>query len=61
MLPRITEFVHNSFPIVADPEQITRDDFEIFYVYLIDKEGVLRTAIPGTKEAARALISSSKN
>lgn len=51
MLPRITEFVHNSFPIVADPEQITREPFEIFGIYLVDKEGVVRTYIPGTKEA----------
>ena len=51
MLPRITEFVHNTFPIVADPKQVTRKPFDIFGVYLIDKEGTLRTFIPGTKEA----------
>lgn len=51
MLPRINEFVHNTFPILADPDQITRGDFEIFSVYLIDKEGTLRTYIPGVKEA----------
>ncbi len=51
MLPRITEFVHNSFPIVADPDQITRDDFEIFSVYLIDREGIVRTHIPGDIDA----------
>lgn len=51
MLPRIKEFVHNSFPIVADPKQETREAFDIFSVYLIDKEGVLQTHIPGTKEA----------
>lgn len=51
MLPRITEFVHNSFPIVADPEQETREAFDIFSVYLIDKEGILQTHIPGIKEA----------
>lgn len=51
MLPRISEFVHPSFPIVADPEQETREDFEIFSIYLIDKEGILQTYIPGVKEA----------
>lgn len=51
MLPRITEFVHNSFPIIADPAQTTRSPFEIFGVYLIDKEGTIRTFLRGTKEA----------
>lgn len=51
MLGRIEKFVGNSFPIVADPEQQTRRPFKIFGIYLIDKEGVLRTYIPGTKEA----------
>jgi Thiol:disulfide interchange protein DsbD, N-terminal len=50
-LPRITEFVHNTFPVVADPDQITRKEFQIFGVYLIDKRGIVRTFIPGTKEA----------
>lgn len=51
MLPRIKEFVHNSFPIVADPDQVTRELFDIFGVYLIDKKGILQTFLPGTKEA----------
>ena len=54
-LSRINEFVHNTFPILADPDQITRADFEIFSVYLIDKEGTLRTHIPGVKEARARL------
>lgn len=54
-LPRINEFVHNTFPILADPDQITRKDFDIFSVYLIDKEGTLRTFIPGVKEARARL------
>ncbi len=51
MLPRISEFVHNSFPIVADPAQVTREPFDIFGIYLIDKEGVIQTYLPGEKEA----------
>ena len=50
-LPRITEFVHNTFPVVADPDQATREPFEIFGIYLIDKEGIVQTYIPGVKEA----------
>ena len=55
MLPRITEFVHNEFPIVADPGQITREPFDIFGVYLIDKDGIVQTYLPGTKEARARL------
>jgi len=55
MLPRITEFVHNDFPIVADPEQVTRKAFDIFQVFLIDKDGVMRTLLPGEKEARARL------
>ncbi len=51
MLGRIEEFVGNTFPIVADPDQVTRRAFKIFGVYLVDKEGILRKFIPGTKEA----------
>lgn len=51
MLPRIRDFVHNSFPVVADPDQVTRKAFDIFGIYLIDKQGILQSYIPGTKEA----------
>lgn len=55
MLPRIRDFVHNEFPIVADPEQITRKPFDIFGIYLIDKQGIVQTYIPGVKEARARL------
>jgi hypothetical protein len=51
MLPRIKNFVHQSFPVVADPDQVTRDAFEIFGAYIIDKEGIVQTFISGNLQA----------
>lgn len=55
MLPRITEFVGNEFPVVCDPDQISRKPYEIFNAFIIDRDGVIQTRIPGTKAARPSL------
>ena len=58
MLPRITNFVHNEFPLVCDPNRVSQKHFELFGVYIIDKKGVVQTYMPGTSRAqARAPLS----
>ncbi len=58
MLPRITNFVRNDFPLVCDPTGVAQKHFELFGVYIIDKKGVVQTYMPGTSRArARAPLS----
>jgi hypothetical protein len=52
-LARVNELVGEGITVVADPEQTSVAAFKLFTSFLIDSEGVLQTAIPGTK-AARA-------
>ena len=41
-LPRIKRFVHNSFPIVADPAHESWDVIKRYGIYLVDKKGIIR-------------------
>lgn len=47
--------MQHAFPVVCDPDQISRKAFPIFNAYIIDKEGVLRTRVPGTLSARPSL------
>jgi len=47
-LARITPFVHNTFPILADAEHEAAKLLRPTSVYLIDRKGVLRLRIPGS-------------
>lgn len=55
LLPRIKGFVQHSFPVVCDPNQISRKPFPLFTAYIIDKQGMLRTRIPGSLSARPSL------
>ncbi|MHC5065246.1 MAG: protein-disulfide reductase DsbD domain-containing protein [Planctomycetota bacterium] len=50
-LAKIKDFVNNEFPVVADPERATWKTFSRYGIYLVDKEGVIRIAADGNKEA----------
>ncbi len=45
----------NEFSIVCDPDQISREPYPIFNAFIIDREGVIRTRVPGTKAARPSL------
>lgn len=47
----------NEFPIVCDPDQISREPYPIFNAFIIDRKGVIRTRVPGTKAARPSLES----
>ena len=47
-LVRAERFVQNEFPNVADPEEASLESIQRFGVTLVDKEGVIRTLVPGT-------------
>ena len=51
LLPRIKNFVQHAFPVVCDPNQISRTPLPLFTAYIIDKEGILRTRISGSLSA----------
>lgn len=51
LLQRIKNFVQHDFPVVCDPDQISREPFPIFSAYIIDKNGRLRTRITGSLSA----------
>jgi hypothetical protein len=51
LLLRIKNFVQHDFPVVCDPNQISREAFPLFTAYIIDRNGILRTRIPGTLSA----------
>ncbi len=51
MLTRISGFVRNEFPIVCDPEQVSRKPYPLFSAYLIDKKGIIQTQVPGSINA----------
>ncbi len=55
LLPRIKSFVQHEFPVVCDPNQISRKPLPIFNAYIIDKQGVIRTRVPGTLNARPSL------
>lgn len=50
MLERIERFVGPGITIVADPEQVSREPFEIFDVYIAEDDRLV-TRIRGSKEA----------
>lgn len=50
-LVKVTKFVHNEFPLVADPKRESWKLFKRYGIYLVDKEGVIRVAAEGSKEA----------
>lgn len=52
-LNRVTRFVGNRITVLADPDHETTAVFDLFTTYIVDREGVVRVALPGTK-AARA-------
>jgi hypothetical protein len=47
-LVRAERFVNNQFPTVADPERASLKSIARFGVTLVDKQGVIRTVLPGT-------------
>ncbi len=51
MLERIETYVGPGLHIVADPDQVTREHFEIFGAYVVARGGTLKRFVPGTKEA----------
>ena len=55
MLERIERFVGPDITIVADPDQVSREPFEIFGVYIVEQGGQLATRIGGEKEARAQL------
>ncbi len=48
---RAERFVENEFPMVADPKEASLESIRRFGVTLVDKEGVIRTLVPGTLSA----------
>jgi hypothetical protein len=55
LLPRIRAFVQHTFPVVCDPDQISRKAFPLFNAYIIDTKGIIRTRVPGTLSARPSL------
>ena len=55
LLPRIRAFVQHRFPVVCDPDQISRKAFPLFNAYIIDKKGIIRTRVPGNLSARPSL------
>jgi hypothetical protein len=55
MLPRIKNFVQHEFSVVCDPNQISRKPFPMFNAYIIDRNGIIRTRIPGSLSARPSL------
>lgn len=55
LLPRIKSFVQHEFPVVCDPNQISRKPLPIFNAYIIDKTGRMRTRVPGSLSARPSL------
>ena len=50
-LVRAERFVKNEFPMVADPDEASLESIRRFGVTLVDKEGMVRTLVPGTLAA----------
>ena len=55
LLPRIKSFVQHEFPVVCDPNQISRKPLPIFNAYIVDKTGVIRSRVPGSLSARPSL------
>ncbi|NQV31792.1 MAG: hypothetical protein HQ515_03815 [Phycisphaeraceae bacterium] len=55
LLPRIKSFVQHEFPVVCDPNQISRKPLPIFNAYIVDKTGVIRSRVPGSLSARPGL------
>ena len=55
LLPRIKSFVQHEFPVVCDPDQISRKPLPLFNAYIIDKTGVIRARVPGSLSARPSL------
>lgn len=55
LLKRIKDFVQHAFPVVCDPNQVSRKPFPLFNAYIIDKQGIIRTRVPGTLSARPSL------
>lgn len=51
LLPRIKNFVRHEFPVVCDPNQISRKPLPLFNAYIIDKKGIIQTRIQGSLNA----------
>ncbi len=47
--------MQHDFPVVCDPNQISRKPFPLFTAYIIDQQGRLRTRIPGSLSARPSL------
>lgn len=50
-MARVEEFVQGDFLIVADPSHASTKVIKRYGVYLIDKQGMIRVYLPGTKTA----------
>ena len=50
-LAHTRQFVKHDYPTVADPKRESWETFDRYGVYIVDKKGVVRSFLPGSKEA----------